>query len=199
MYQKISFFLGLIILLNYPTKAQDQPTTLDQQFQELKKKSNDYQDYEVIKKYTLNQFWNMVQDSVNDLKSDINDLQASLNNQEKEVNELTQQMQEQKSALEASQYESARMNFLGMLIRKDVFMTTTGIILGVLLVTLIVIGMKFRMNEKLTKRKKRDFEELSAEFEEYRKIVRQREIKIKRELQTVQNKLEEQRHRQTAK
>ena len=199
MYQKISFFLGLIILLNYPTKAQDQPTTLDQQFQELKKKSNDYQDYEVIKKYTLNQFWNMVQDSVNDLKSDINDLQASLNNQEKEVNELTQQMQEQKSALEASQYESARMNFLGMLIRKDVFMTTPGIILGVLWVTVIVIGMKFRMNEKLTKRKKRDFEELSAEFEEYRKIVRQREIKIKRELQTVQNKLEEQRHRQTAK
>ena len=199
MYQKISFFLGLIILLNYSTQAQDQPTTLDQQFQELKKKSNDYQDYEVIKKYTLNQFWDMVQDSVNNLKSEINDLQASLNNQEKEVNELTQQMQEQKSALEASEYESARMNFLGMLIRKDVFMTTAGVIFGVLLVTLVIIGMKFRMNERLTKRKKRDFEELSAEFEEYRKIVRQREIKIKRELQTVQNKLEEQRHRQTAK
>lgn len=201
MYKKITILLSLIILINYSTQAQDQdqPSTLDQQFEELKKKSNDYQEYEVIKQYTLNQFWNIVQDSVNDLKSNINNLQATLNEQERQVNELNQQMQEQKTALEESEYESARMSFLGILIRKDVFMTTAGIIFGVLVITLVVIGIKFRMNEKLTRRKKKDFEELSAEFEEYRKIVRQREIKIKRELQTVQNKLEEQRHRQTAK
>jgi len=199
MFKKITLFLSLIILINYSTHAQDQPSTLDQQFEELKKNANDYQEYEVIKKYTLNQFWNIVQDSVNDLESNINNLQATLNEQEKQVSELNQQMEEQKAALEESEYESARMSFLGILIPKDAFMTTAGIIFAVLVITLVVIGVKFRMNEKLTRRKKKDFEELSTEFEEYRKIVRQREIKIKRELQTVQNKLEEQRHRQPAK
>ncbi|MFW5761741.1 MAG: hypothetical protein ACOCXH_12245 [Cyclobacteriaceae bacterium] len=201
MYQKITLALSLsfIVMFYMTTQAQEQPATLDQQYQELKQNANDYQDYEVIKKFTLNQFWSVVQDSVNNLKSQINNLQARVDDQQNKVNEINQQMQEQKTALEESEYASTRMNFLGMLIRKDVFLTTAGTVFAILIITLAFIGIKFRMNDKLTRRKKRDFEELSAEFEEYRKIVRQREIKIKRELQTAQNKLEEQRNRQTAK
>lgn len=201
MYQKITLALSLsfIVMFYMTTQAQEQPATLDQQYQELKQNANDYQDYEVIKKFTLNQFWSVVQDSVNNLKSQINNLQARVDDQQNKVKEINQQMQEQKTALEESEYASTRMNFLGMLIRKDVFLTTAGTVFAILIITLAFIGIKFRMNDKLTRRKKRDFEELSAEFEEYRKIVRQREIKIKRELQTAQNKLEEQRNRQTAK
>jgi uncharacterized protein YlxW (UPF0749 family) len=200
MYQKFLLFLGFTLLFNLSTRAQDEkPATLNSQFKKLKQKAGDYQDYEVIKKYTLNQFWDVVQDSVNTLKSKIDNLQATLDEQTARVDKINKMMEEQKKALEESEYASSRMNFLGILIPKNVFMSTAGIIFVALLITLGVIGVKFRMNEKTTRRKKRDFEDLSDEFEEYRKIVRQREMKIKRELQTAQNKLEEQRHKQTAK
>ena len=201
MYQKITLFLSCILLFNFASMAQDesQASTLQNQFEELKKKSGDYQDYEVIKKYTLNQFWKVVQDSVNTLQTTISNLENELSEQKAKVNEVNQQIKELQVALEESEYASTRMNFLGAYIPKDVFMATAGVILAALLIALGFIGVKFRINEKVIHRKKKDFEELSGEFEEYRKIVRQREMKIKRELQTANNKLEEQQHKQTAK
>jgi len=201
MYQKITLFLSCILLFNLATMAQDesQSATLQNQFEALKQQAGDYQDYEVIKKYTLNQFWQVVQDSVNTLQTRIYNLQIELSDQKAKVDEVNSQLQELKVALEKSEYASSHMNFLGAYIPKNVFITTSAIIIALLLIALSFIGVKFRSNEKVTRRKKQDFEELSEEFEEYRKIVRQREMKIKRELQTANNKLEEQRHKQTAK
>ena len=195
---KYLFFVLVFFLFFSFVQAQDeQPGSLDELFMELKEQSNNYQNYEVIPQARLNSFWNTVQDSIGDLKQNLQQAQNRISEQQQEISEINENLQETKEALAESEYTANRWTILGIHVLKDVFVTVVFSIIAGLIITLAVIGIKFKVNEKVTRKKKRDYQELAEEFEEYRKIVRQREIKIKRELQTERNKLEELKHKST--
>ncbi len=199
-------FLLLAVILPFTVASQIQepqpepePQTLNEKYIFLKKKSNTWESYKVIRETSLDSFWKNVQDSVQDLRSNLAQSNLKIREQQVTVDEQKSQMDKLEESLSQSEARNDRISFLGVYIMQNTYSSIVWGIIGLLLVLLIIGYFRFRSNEKTTRKKIKDFTELSEEFEEYRKIVRQREIRIKRELQTASNKLEEIKHRASAR
>ncbi len=194
---KIALTILMLIFLNIEGFSQEVeetpqgPQNLNEQFSNLKQKSNTYENYKVIKISWLDQFWSNVQDSLREVKSEMVNARMNMLEQQNQLKDAQQQLSSSNEALQQSEYESSRINILGLYIPKDTYQKIVWGIIGGLVLILAVVLIKFRVNNKTTHQKKKDYEELSEEFNEYRKLVRDREIKIKRELQTERNRLEE--------
>lgn len=196
--KKIFFLIALsaiCISFGYAQEADTEPQTLSEKFYYLKQKSNRWEDYKVVRETSLNAFWNNVQDSVNLLKADLTEANLKIRAQQMTLNEQKKAIEEVQAKLDESLYRNSRISFLGFYIQQSAYASIVWGIIAALALTLMIGYWRFRQNEKTTRKKIKDFNELSGEFEEYRKIVRQREIRIKRELQTANNKLEEIKHR----
>lgn len=176
-------------------EPESDPQTLSEKYYFLKRKSNRWEDYKVVRETSLDAFWNNVQDSVNSLKSDLSQANLKIREQQMTLDEQKKAIEEVQAKLDESLYRNSRISFLGFYIMQNTYASIVWGIIAALVLTLVFGYMRFRSNEKTTRKKIKDFNELSEEFEEYRKIVRQREIRIKRELQTANNKLEEIKHR----
>ncbi|SDK61085.1 hypothetical protein SAMN05421823_10360 [Catalinimonas alkaloidigena] len=200
MKLKISALIVLVLTLGtaLPSYAQDAEAsteeasnTLNAQFESLKKSSNRYEDYKVVKEFKLNALWKNVQDSVQVLQTQIGTLQQQLASQEQELQDLKGQLAKRGEELERSERQNATISFLGMDVLKETYSTVMWSIVGILLVLMLGAIYKFQSSNKVTTRTRREYEALNEEFEEFRKRSREREIKIKRELQTERNHLEE--------
>ena len=200
MKLKISALIALILTLcmALPVYAQEADTaieetsnTLTSQFEALKKSSNRYEDYKVVKENKLNALWKNVEDSVQVLRTQITTLQQQLASQEQELKEIKGQLAQRGDELERSESQNATISFLGMDILKETYSTVMWSIVGILLVLMLGALYKFHSSNKITTRTQREHEALNEEFEEFRKRSREREIQIKRELQTERNHLEE--------
>ena len=210
MYMKRSiFYLFAIVFLTSGAFAQETesttqepvdrgPNNLREQFDELKTTSNTYENYKVIRINKLDQFWSNVQDSLFKSRQELLSAKERVQQVEVQLDDIDEQLEETQSSLESSEFESNRINVLGLYVLKESYMKVVWGIIGALILVLAVILIKFRVNNRVTTQKKKDYEELSDEFNEYRKLVRDREIKIKRELQTERNKLEELRRKQAS-
>ncbi len=199
-------FLLLAVILPFTVASQIQepqpepePQTLNEKYNAIKKKSNTWESYKVIRETSLDAFWKNVQDSVQDLRSNLAQSNLKIREQQVTMDEQKSQMDKLEESLSQSEARNDRISFLGVYIMQNTYSSIVWGIIGLLLVLLIIGYFRFRSNEKTTRKKIKDFTELSEEFEEYRKIVRQREIRIKRELQTASNKLEEIKHRASAR
>jgi len=60
-----------------------------------------------------------------------------------------------------------------------------------LVVFMVILFLKSKTSQNYASKKKKDFQTVDQEYEEFRKRAREREIKLKRELQTAVNTLEE--------
>lgn len=69
-------------------------------------------------------------------------------------------------------------------------MLTGGIILA-LLIALAVMAVQHKSSKRVAVEKRNAFDEVSEELAEHKKNAREREIKIKRELQTERNLVED--------
>ena len=169
----------------------EETQTLDQQYRHLKKKSETFKEYKVIKETRLNSFWGNVMDSVQATKSELRATQQTLSERKAEVQSLNQLLAENQKLLEEKDYESSRISVLGMYVPKNSYVS---IIWGVILTLIVLLGIaiaKFQNSNKSTTRIKADYQEINQEFDEFKKRAREKEIKLKRELQTELNTVEE--------
>jgi FtsZ-binding cell division protein ZapB len=201
--RSLSIYFILIFLVgvtsNVQSQEQEGPQSLNEQFGQMVEDSESYQDYKVIKRTRLNSFWGIVTDSIQGLENHIRDNKQTIQLQKKEVDELKNKV----SALEKQLQESEDLNnnivFAGMAMKKSHYnVMVWGVI--ILLVLVIAIGYgTFRMNARGIKQLNRDLEETDNEFNEYKRITKEKEVKLCRELQTERNTVEELRNRLSSK
>ncbi|HBH24486.1 MAG TPA: hypothetical protein DDY13_13825 [Cytophagales bacterium] len=201
--RSLSIYFILIFLVgvtsNVQSQEQEGPQSLNEQFGQMVEDSESYQDYKVIKRTRLNSFWGIVTDSIQGLENHIRDNKQTIQLQKKEVDELKNKV----SALEKQLQESEDLNnnivFAGMAMKKSHYnVMVWGVI--ILLVLVIAIGYgTFRMNARGIKQLNRDLEETDNEFNEYKRITKEKEVKLRRELQTERNTVEELRNRLSSK
>ncbi|MCA1761704.1 MAG: hypothetical protein LC664_01705, partial [Flavobacteriales bacterium] len=165
--------------------------SLDDQFNELKKSSNNYQDYKVVKKVSLDEFWTSVADTlkknnneINSLNEEVKSLKAEVSSLQSQVAERDESMAEQKSLID-------NMEFLGIPISKGSYKTFTWIIIFALLIIALILYFRFNKANKVTVATRKEFESLQNEFDAHRQKSRENETKLKRELQTELNRVEE--------
>ncbi|MCZ6694048.1 MAG: hypothetical protein O6939_09095 [Bacteroidetes bacterium] len=167
------------------------PQNLDQSFQYLKQHSETYQIYKVIKEEQLNAFWKTVMDSTQLTKNKLTEARQQLAGKEEELQNLQKASEENQQQLEQANHESTRISVLGVdVLKSNYVIGMWGLVAG-LVALLVIIIAKFKNNNYTTTRVKNDFRELSEEYGDFKTRTREKEIKLKRELQTEVNTVED--------
>lgn len=190
-------FLFILLGLSPLAMAQDTPlaepqeNTLQQQFRTLKERSNNYQEYKVVKENLLDQFYSNVRDSINTAQQRIQEAQNTIQAQQQEIARLQQEVEERQQAVEQSEYEIAHTQFLGIDVEKE---TYNFIVWGIILALLVVVAvafMKYKSSNKVAVKKRNEYDALEEEFNEYKARSREKETRLMRDLQTERNAVEE--------
>lgn len=180
-------FISLIVVSSFGASAQ----SLQQQFELLKENSENYKVYKVIKQSELNNFWNTVNDSVNSVKNEIKASNQQIKGQQAEISQLNLKINSNQQEIEGLQHETSHINVVGIDFSKDGYIILNFTIILILIAGLAVLYYKFRHDNKVAKSKVLEFQRLDAEFEDYKKTSLEKQMKLRRELQTERNRIDE--------
>ena len=174
-------------------QAQDEsaPADLPEQYRELKTKSNNYQIYKVVKEKSLDDLWKSAMDTLRVEREEIQALNKEVKQLKARVDELKAQVEDRDSQLEEQAYMIDHMSFMGSNLTKGAYITFTWILIFVLFFTALVLYLRFKSAHKVTAQTRKEMGTLQNDFEEHKKKTRENESKLRRDLQTEINKVEE--------
>lgn len=161
---------------------------IEEQFGYLITKSNNYQDYKVVKKVLLNQLRNNTIDSINDLNNNLKLKDDKIIKQDSEISELNSKLIVVSKNYEAVSIEKDQLNFLGIATSKSIYNTLIWSLIGVLILIILILIYKFIECNRVTKHAKNQLLDLEKEYEDHRRIALEREQKVRRQLQDEINK-----------
>lgn len=162
--------------------------TIDNQFEYVIQKSNNFQEYKVVKKTWLYALKSHTIDSLKAIQKNLVDTQAIVNNQATEITSLKSTLSETKSTLIATNEEKDNMSLFGLQMSKSNYNVLMWSIIGALFALLLLFIYKYRNSNSVTKLAKKSLVETEEEFEEHRRTALEREQKVRRQLQDEINK-----------
>ena len=191
------FTVSTIAFLSFSSIAQDSTATttpslesgtIQEQFEYIVKKSNKYQDYKVVKQAWINRLKGNVSDSIHVLKNALSKSNHTIGSQQSTIDTLNVNLSKLNDNLAYVNKEKDSVVFLGMLMEKSAYKGLMWSIVGILFVLLSLFIYKFKRANVLTSEAQTRLEEIQDEFESFRKNSREKEQKLKRELQDEINK-----------
>lgn len=165
--------------------------SVDKQYDSLINKSETFKDYKVIKITELNSFWKNVMDSVNNQKQTIAELKMEVDNQNKKIATQSSEIETLKNRITELEGQTSSIEVIGIDTDKTVFKV---VVLAFSTALIAIIGfLLFQLKDKLTlaKTKVKDYQSLEIKYEEFRKSALEKQMKLRRDLQTERNRLEE--------
>jgi Skp family chaperone for outer membrane proteins len=191
---KRQILLLFIILLSLYASAQTSdskkpdPAIMDrgsisEQFDYVKKKSSNFEEYKVIKRVLLNKLQKHILDSLNGYKKNISDLRSEIHKQEQAYEELQSKLDETNKLLEESNKSIENIDFIGMQINKKSFKSIFWTITLLLSLLLAYFIYRFKNSNKVTANTLKELSELEEEFNAHRSRALEREQVLNRKLQ----------------
>lgn len=162
--------------------------TVDNQFEYVIQKSNNYQDYKVVKKTWLYALKAHTMDSLKAIRTNLVDTQTIVDNQAEEITTLKSSLSETKTTLAETNEEKDNMALFGLQMSKSSYNVLMWSIIGALFVLLLFFIYKYRNSNMVTREAKKSLVETEDEFEEHRRTALEREQKVRRQLQDEINK-----------
>lgn len=162
--------------------------SIDNQFEFVIQRSNNYQEYKVVKKNWLYTLKAHTLDSLKAIHKDLADTQAIVDKQALEITELKSNLTNTKDTLDKTNLEKDSMALFGMQMSKGGYNVLMWSIIGGLFALLLLFIYKFRNSNAITKQAKKSLAETEEEFEEHRRTALEREQKVRRQLQDEINK-----------
>lgn len=186
--------LALFIFLGLQTSFTQnnpsaEPKTIDGQFQNLLKTSNNYEEYKVIKKYRINQLRENTKKHIEGLNAQISELEGTINTLSSEIAQLKTSLSNTQTTLDDTNLEKDSMSFFGAQMSKTGYSTMVWSIAGVLLLGLLFFIFKYKNGNILTKQAQLKLDDLEYNFEDYKRKSLEKEQKLGRQLQDERNKL----------
>ncbi len=163
-------------------------SSIEQQFEELYKKSSSYQKYKVIDKKAYSDLKRNVVNSIKGLESTINSKQGSITSLETESKSLKDQITELNQKLDASLAQENEISFLGINLTKTSYNLLVWSIISILIVLLVFFVYRFKNSNTVTKNTKIAFNDIEEEFELHKRKSLENEQKLRRKLQDEINK-----------
>jgi septal ring factor EnvC (AmiA/AmiB activator) len=167
------------------------PSTLQEQFVFLKEESNTYKDKKIIRETELNQFWTNVRDSLAQVHQQLARTKNNINAQEAEIDTLNARLESQRQMVEESEHASTHISVLGIDILKNSFLSFFWITASVLTLLLLGALYQYRHSKMVTSKTQYNLRAIQRELEDFRKKSLEKERKLRRELQTERNRVEE--------
>lgn len=171
------------------TTPTQQPLTVIEEFENLIKTSNSFEDYKVIKKFRINNLKENTQKHLLDLNTQIASLNEKIETQSTEITNLKRSLTKTETTLEDTNKEKDSISFFGAQMSKSGYSTMVWSIAGVLLLGLLFFILKFKNSNVLTRQAQRKLDEVEGEFENYKRKSLEKEQKLGRQLQDERNKL----------
>ena len=180
--------------------------TLQQQYKSLKYRSSTHQefnqDYKVIKLRSLDALWRNVEDTLKarqlkvkqarkGIEQELLQAKKSLQDQDAQLQTLKQENIRKEQEVQKSAHNVANISFLGLDMNKTTFVILSWGIILVLLVLLGVIFYLYKNSKYVTDEKIKAFNDIENEYKNHKQNARDKELKIKRELQTEMNRVED--------
>ncbi|WP_187269982.1 hypothetical protein [Pontibacter qinzhouensis] len=184
------------------TKEPASPAPLARQFNNLKEGSNSYREgnreYKVVNVSALDAFWKSVQQTIKATEQGLIDdkknaegnlakAEATIQEQQKQLAALKLENQQKEEQVQQSLHDVNSLSVLGIDMKKQFYVILTAIIILALLVMLAIKIQQYKRNNVIAVEKQNGYNAIEQELTEYKKTAREREIKIKRELQTEMN------------
>lgn len=165
--------------------------TLRERYLVMKMKSQNYQEYKVIKENILDGMWKIVLDTMTAKQAAIRKSQAEANNLQAELNKNIETLKAKEASMNDIVYASTHIRVLGIDFDKGFF---AGLFAAVLIIAgLVLAGVLYSM--KVLKKNLSEKEELASaisnEYEDYKRKAMDKQTKLSRELQNERNKLQE--------
>ncbi|HEY0742980.1 MAG TPA: hypothetical protein VGD40_16035 [Chryseosolibacter sp.] len=165
--------------------------TLRERYLVMKMKSQNYQEYKVIKENILDGMWKIVLDTMTAKQAAIRKSQAEINNLQAELNKNLEALKSKEASMQDIVYASTHIRVLGIDFDKGFFAGLFGAIL--IIAGLVLAGVLYSM--KVLKKNLSEKEELASaisnEYEDYKRKAMDKQTKLSRELQNERNKLQE--------
>lgn len=162
--------------------------SVSNQFDNLIKNSNRYQEYKVVKTTWLLKLKANVTDSISASKKEIITADKLINSQKKSIDSLKLAIHTSEASITNLNNEIQSISLFGMQINKGTFKTFMFSIIVILALLLLFFITKFKQSNSITTQTKLDLKELDEEFEIHRKKALEREQKVRRQLQDELNK-----------
>lgn len=179
------------IALSHSAFSQTEETSISAQFDEVMKNSETFKQYKVVPITRLRTLFSAVKDSLDVPKIRINNLKAKVDNQENQIVDLTERTEVLEADLETSNGFNNDISFLGMTFEKTVYNL---IVWGIIIALTAVIGVIYLMyqrSNKITQNAKKELSSIVNEFDEHKTKSHEKQVKLKRDLQTAWNALNE--------
>lgn len=175
------------------TKSEDDKLSLtegsiDNQFEYVIQRSNNYQDYKVVKKTWLNELKAHTLDSIKAIQKDLSDTQVVVEAQSNEILDLKDKLSTTNTTLSATKEEKDNMSLFGLQMSKTGYNILMWSIIACLFALLLFFIYQYRNSNAVTKLSKKSLVEIEEEFEEHRRNALEREQKVRRQLQDELNK-----------
>ena len=162
--------------------------TIDNQFEYVIRRSNNYQEFKVVKKTWLYELKAHTMDSLNAVHKELSDSKATINSQSNEITQLKSELTTTKTNLVNTINEKDSMALFGLQMSKGGYNALMWTIIAALLALLLLFVYKFKNSNTITKQAKKALLETEEEYEEYRRNSLEREQKVRRQLQDEINK-----------
>jgi hypothetical protein len=165
--------------------------TLRERYLVMKTKSQNYQEYKVIKENLLDSWWKIVMDSVQAKQTAIRAANSNVVKLQNELNESKEALAAKEASMKDVEHASSHITVLGIDFSKGFFAGLVGvIILGLGLTIAVILYMLKALGNNL--KEKADLANaISSEYEEYKRKAMEKQTKLSRELQNERNKLME--------
>jgi hypothetical protein len=165
--------------------------TLRERYLLMKTKSQNYQDYKVIKENLLDSWWKIVQDSLVAKQAAVHQSKAEANKLQTELAQNIETLKAKEASMADVNYASTHIKVLGIDFDKGFFAGLVGVIILILALAIGVIMYSLGLMRKNLKEKADLATAISAEYEEYKRKAMEKQTKLSRELQNERNKLQE--------
>jgi hypothetical protein len=161
---------------------------LDQQFEYVIQKSNNFQEYKVVKKEHLTYLKKGVVDSISKYKKTIIELESLQNENSSKISSLEQEIAQFESAIREVTEEKDQMDFFGVSLHKTIYSIFVYGIIGFLLFVLVLFFIRMRSALQNSNGATTALAKIESEFEEYKKRAMEKEQILGRKLQDEINK-----------
>ena len=187
------YLLAMTVCLSghiYAQQATVIPVPLSDQFTQLLKKSETFNEYKVIRRTELNVFQQSLTDSLLKNVRRVASLESSIARLQTDSAARVTALAITQASLEQSEALNASISVLGISMKKSSYQ---------LLVLVLLLGLgsssfffyyRFKRGHVNVRRVTEDHQQLRKEFEQLRYSAKETQIKLKRELQTAINKLD---------
>ncbi len=181
MLQKNTFTIFVIFFFSTFGFSQTE-NTLENQFDEVYNRSNNYQEFKVVKRADLNSLKKSTLDSIAVYKNALVQMQGELESQQIELGLIQNNLKETNEKLQNTEQRENEISFLGIQTSKAAYNSIVWTVIILLALILFFFIYKFRNSNEVTRDTKSKFNELEKEFELHRQRSLEREQQLNRKL-----------------